>query len=67
MADLENALATSPTAASDAAIVTESNVQPESVDKDKKGTGYIVQLIGVYLLFFVSMVIIAWFGIFSEV
>ena len=51
----------------DTATATETNVQPDNVDKDKKGTGYIVQLIGVYLLFFVSMVIIAWFGIFSEV
>ena len=38
-----------------------------SVEKDSKGIGYITNLIGMYGLFFLCMIVIAWFGIFSEV
>jgi len=56
------------------AAVSEANLEtrPElevtgSVEKDSKGIGYIMNLIGMYGLFFVCMIVIAWFGIFSEV
>ena len=39
----------------------------DSVEKDSKGIGYIMNLIGMYGLFFLCMIVIAWFGIFSEV
>lgn len=39
----------------------------ESVEKDRKGVSYIMNLIAMYGLFFVFMLVIAWFGIFSEV
>lgn len=38
-----------------------------SVEKDSKGIAYIMNLIGMYGLFFLCMIVIAWFGIFSEV
>ena len=38
-----------------------------SVEKDSKGIGYIMNLVAMYGLFFICMVVIAWFGIFSEV
>jgi hypothetical protein len=39
----------------------------ETQEKDEKGIGYIMNLVGLYLLFAICMVAIAWFGIFSEV
>ena len=39
----------------------------ESTERDNKGIGYIMNLVAVYAIFFIGMVIIAWFGIFSEV
>jgi hypothetical protein len=39
----------------------------ESKERDTKGVSYIMNLVAVYAIFFVSMIIIAWFGIFSEV
>ena len=39
----------------------------ESVEKDEKGIGYIMNLVGLYLIFAICMVTVAWFGIFSEV
>lgn len=38
-----------------------------SVERDSKGISYIMNLIGMYGLFFFCMIVIAWFGIFSEV
>ena len=38
-----------------------------SVEKDAKGISYVMNLIGMYGLFFFCMIVIAWFGIFSEV
>ncbi len=38
-----------------------------SLERDEKGVGYIMNLVGMYLLFAICMIIIAWFGIFSEV
>jgi hypothetical protein len=45
----------------------ENDVATDAVEKDKKGIGYIISLAALYLTFFISMIIIAWFGIFSEV
>jgi hypothetical protein len=39
----------------------------ESTERDSKGIRYIMNLVALYTIFFLSMVIIAWFGIFSEV
>lgn len=39
----------------------------ESTERDTKGVSYIMNLVAVYAIFFISMIIIAWFGIFSEV
>jgi hypothetical protein len=39
----------------------------DAVEKDAKGVGYIINLVAVYALFFIFMIAIAWFGIFSEV
>ncbi len=39
----------------------------ETQEKDEKGINYVMNLVGMYLLFAVCMVAIAWFGIFSEV
>jgi hypothetical protein len=39
----------------------------DALEKDSKGVGYVINLIGVYALFFIFMIVIAWFGIFSEV
>jgi hypothetical protein len=36
-------------------------------EKDEKGVMYVINMIGMYALFVISMIIIAWFGIFSEV
>jgi hypothetical protein len=51
-------------------LVTEARPELESteaVEKDSKGVGYIINLVAVYGLFFIFMIAIAWFGIFSEV
>jgi hypothetical protein len=45
----------------------ENDVVTEAVETDKKGVGYIINLVALYLTFFISMIVIAWFGIFSEV
>lgn len=50
--------------ATDTMGTLESPVAPE---RDSRGVSYIFNLIGMYLVFFVSLAIIAWFGIFSEV
>lgn len=47
--------------------ILENDVATESVETDKKGIGYIISLAALYLTFFISMNVIAWFGIFSEV
>lgn len=39
----------------------------ETQEKDEKGVSYIMNLVGLYLLFAICMVVVAWFGIFSEV
>ena len=59
---------------SDAAANQDANLEtrPEleitgSVEKDSKGISYVMNLIGMYGLFFLCMIVIAWFGIFSEV
>ncbi len=39
----------------------------ESRERDTKGVSYIMNLVAVYAIFFISMIVIAWFGIFSEV
>jgi hypothetical protein len=52
----ESAIATRPN--------TEQVVAPE---KDEKGVVYVINMIGMFLLFGISMIIIAWFGLFSEV
>ncbi len=39
----------------------------ESKERDTKGVSYIMNLVAVYGIFFIAMIIIAWFGIFSEV
>jgi hypothetical protein len=39
----------------------------ETLEKDEKGISYVMNLVGLYLLFAICMVAIAWFGIFSEV
>ncbi len=39
----------------------------ESTERDTKGVSYILNLVAVYAIFFISMIVIAWFGIFSEV
>jgi hypothetical protein len=39
----------------------------ETQEKDEKGISYVMNLVGLYLLFAICMVAIAWFGIFSEV
>jgi hypothetical protein len=39
----------------------------ETQEKDEKGVSYIMNLVGLYLLFAICMITIAWFGIFSEV
>ncbi|NJK44362.1 MAG: hypothetical protein HC933_08835 [Pleurocapsa sp. SU_196_0] len=39
----------------------------DSVEKDAKGVGFIINLVAMYALFFIFMIAIAWFGIFSEV
>lgn len=59
---------------SDASANSDANLEtrPElevttSVERDSKGIGYIMNLIGMYGLFFLCMIVIAWFGIFSEV
>jgi hypothetical protein len=39
----------------------------ESKERDTKGVSYIMNLVAVYAIFFISMIVIAWFGIFSEV
>jgi hypothetical protein len=38
-----------------------------SVERDAKGISYIMNLVAMYGLFFICMIVIAWFGIFSEV
>lgn len=43
---------------------TEAPVAPE---RDSRGVSYIFNLIGLYLSFFMALLVIAWFGIFSEV
>lgn len=57
---------------SDPALPLETNTNPEtetleSEERDTRGVGYIMNLVAVYAVFFISMIIIAWFGIFSEV
>ena len=39
---------------------------PTSVERDARGLSYIANLIALYLLFGISLLVIAWFGIFSE-
>ena len=56
------------TASQDANLETRPELEvTTSVEKDSKGIGYIMNLIGMYGLFFFCMIVIAWFGIFSEV
>lgn len=43
---------------------TEAPVAPE---RDARGVSYVFNLIGLYLTFFLSLLLMAWFGIFSEV
>lgn len=39
---------------------------PVATERDTRGVGYVMSLIGLYLTFFVFFVAVAWFGIFSE-
>jgi ABC-type Na+ efflux pump permease subunit len=41
--------------------------QVTAPEKDEKGVVYVVNMICMFLLFGISMIIIAWFGLFSEV
>jgi hypothetical protein len=41
--------------------------QVETTEKDSRGVGYVINWISLILLFVLSMMIIAWFGPFSEV
>ena len=58
----------SEAATQDASLETRPELEVlDSVERDSKGIGYIMNLIGMYGLFFFCMIVIAWFGIFSEV
>ncbi len=52
----------------ESSIVTRPNLeQVAAPEKDEKGVMYVINMIGMYALFVISMIVIAWFGIFSEV
>ncbi len=45
----------------------EKDVREYAQDSDKKGVSYIWNLIAVYAVFGLCMIVVAWFGVFSEV
>jgi hypothetical protein len=48
----------------DEQVTTEA---PVAAEQDYSGVKYIFNLVAMYLTFFISFAVIAWFGIFSEV
>ena len=60
--------APTPVVGSDVPVIELANVEaPLAPERDSRGVSYVFNLVALYATFAVSLLIIAWFGIFSEV
>jgi hypothetical protein len=60
--------ASAPVVGRDVPVADLANVEvPVAPERDSRGVSYVFNLVALYAIFAVSLLIIAWFGIFSEV